>query len=281
MPLAQRLALRAARWIPLGVHHRVAWHAGRSPRFRALVQRLSADIRARDVTVELGAGAGLRFNCFDSLGGYALGSAEPAVQAALQRVIQPGATVYDIGANVGFFSVIAARLTGEGGRVVAFDPLPSNVAAIRHNAQLNQFEPRIRVEEVAVGATDGAASFVVGATPGWGRLGDDGSLAVRVVGLDARIAAGELPVPDVIKLDIEGGEVAALAGLAATLHEHGPVVLVELHDTHDAVRAALEAEGYAIEVLDEAQDAASLVNAHLLARRPADAGGGVGFASAG
>jgi FkbM family methyltransferase len=213
----------------------------------------------------MGLGRGLRFNAFDSLAGYALGSAEPSVQLALERIIRPGMTVFDIGANVGFFTVIAARLVGDGGTVVAFEPLPENVAAIHHNVELNGFGSRVRVEQAAVGDSDGVASFVVREMGGWGHVGAGGSLAVQTVMLDARISAGQVPVPDLIKLDIEGGEVAALAGLRSTLADHRPVILVELHETHDPVRAVLESARYEVEVLIEAQAESDLGNAHLLA----------------
>ena len=75
----------------------------------------------------------MRINLHGSAVAFATGMAERPLQSALQRELRPGATFFDIGANVGFVTLIAARLVGPSGRVVAFEPVPENVAAIREN----------------------------------------------------------------------------------------------------------------------------------------------------
>src|SRR5215218_2287703 len=83
------------------------------------------------------------------------GTLEPPVQEALRRLLAPGDVFYDVGANVGFFTLVGARLVGEGGRVVAFEPVPWCAHAVGRNIELNAFaHAQIRAE--AVGAQDGS-----------------------------------------------------------------------------------------------------------------------------
>jgi FkbM family methyltransferase len=239
--------------MPIAAHERLSRLAGRSALARRAAAALLGDVNEREVQIARGGGAGLRFDAAGSMHTYALGAAEPRIQQALTDALAPGMTVYDIGCNVGFFTIIAARAVGPTGRVLGFDPVPANVLATRRNAELNG-QANVELHTVAVGARDGAGSFLVDArSSGWGRLvaAGAGTLEVDVVALDGRIAAGELPVPDVIKLDVEGGEVDALAGLTRTLREHRPVLLVEVHVTGPAVRAALS-PGYDLRRLDPA-----------------------------
>ena len=71
---------------------------------------------------------------------YAIGNNELPVQEAIEGWLQPGDIFYDIGTNVGFFMVIAARKVGKNGHVYAFEPLPANVEVIRHNIMMNGFK---------------------------------------------------------------------------------------------------------------------------------------------
>ncbi len=246
--------------MPSPVHARLARLAARSALADRAAEALFGDLNERELRIPCGAGAGLLFNASGSRPTYALGTAELLVQESLVDALRPGMVVYDIGCNVGFFTVIAARAVGDAGRVVAFDALPANVDATRRNLALNGFE-NVDVHAKAVASYDGPGSFASRGSSVWGRLDPAaGELEVEVVALDRAIAAGELPVPDVIKLDIEGGEADALAGLRRTLSEHRPLVLVETHETEPAVRAVLER--YELRRLDPRGPDA---NAHYLA----------------
>ena len=101
------------------------------------------------MTILSGPARGMRINLHGSAVAFATGTAERPLQAALQRELRPGATFFDIGANVGFVTLIAARLVGPSGRVVAFEPVPENVAAIRENLALNGID-WVEVHETAV-----------------------------------------------------------------------------------------------------------------------------------
>ena len=258
----QRLTSAARRRTPYAVHGLIRAATDRSPLARRAVARVHGDLRHADVTIAHGAAAGLLMNSADTVCGYTRGHFESTVQDALSALLRHGMTVYDIGANIGFFTLIAARAVGPGGRVVALEPLPENVRWLRHNVALNGFD-HVQVVEAAAGASDGRTAFASGDNPGWGVVSASGELDVELISLDDRIASGALPAPDLVKLDIEGAEIDALAGLRQTLARHAPIVIVELHGTLEPVTAALTAAGLRIERIDPREPD---VNAHLLAR---------------
>src|ERR1700682_1610114 len=93
-------------------------------------------VKGQDSVILHGSGQGLQFNVAGSHSAFILGNHEPEVQKILATFLRPGRVYYDIGANVGFFAVIAARLVGPSGRVVCFEPLPANARQIEYNARL-------------------------------------------------------------------------------------------------------------------------------------------------
>ena len=140
--------------------------------------------------------------------------------------IGPGATVLEGGPYIGYLTVTAALATGEDGRVVAVEPNPDTISALRANVKRNGCAERVRVVEAALGAEAGRAAFHV--TEG----GDTSSLhapahATRVVEVDVVPGDDLLDRVDVVKLDLEGNEVAAIRGLQRLIEESGPVIFCE------------------------------------------------------
>ncbi len=169
--------------------------------------------------------------------------------------LAPGMVVYDVGANVGFLAVLAARLVGPTGRAICFEPLQRNAEAIRHNAALNSFR-NITVIPQALGTEDSTADFLVSDDVGWGCLAGGkeppeptGEVLVEVRSLRTAIQEHGLPAPDLIKIDIEGGEVAMLEGSRDVLRKFRPMLLIELHGTNGAVDAVLKDLGYSSSVV--------------------------------
>lgn len=237
----------------------------------------AARVRRGDRIVVRGVGQGLRFNASGSNAGYILGTSEPHVQQALALLVDGGDVVYDIGANIGFFSILAARLTGPTGHVVAFDPLASNAERIVHNSSLNGFD-WVEVRTIAVGREDGDARFLVSEVSSWGRLastgrheGHTGETGVRVQTLDSIVASGTRP-PQVVKIDVEGAEADVLDGARVTIGAHRPRLIIELHGTNAAVADRLDSLGYAgIVIGDTATVRKAQWNAHVVAL-PSDDG---------
>ncbi|MCW2999644.1 MAG: FkbM family methyltransferase [Solirubrobacterales bacterium] len=183
------------------------------------------------------------------------GELEIPVQEALRRTIAPGATVYDIGANIGFFAQLAARFAGAGGRVLAFEPVPAIAELVREAAQRSQLSGRIEVRAQAVAARSGTEQLYVVDDASWSHLASRGNpggavltIDVPVVTLDEVVAAGA-PPPDVIKLDVEGSEGDVLRGAHDVLRRHRPAIVLELHDTQPDALPVLREAGYALENL--------------------------------
>jgi FkbM family methyltransferase len=231
----------------------------RSSLLRALVGRATRSMRVGEIVVRHGAAAGLVFDPHGANPGYGLGTSEPVIQELLGSLLAPGAVFFDIGANVGFFSVIAARMVGPTGTVVAFEPLPANVVGLRANAARNGMD-QVRVIAAAVGDRAATVALQVTSDPTHARLRevrerDDAidELEVPMVTVDELVDAGVIPPPTVIKLDVEGAEVAALRGMTGTLRRHRPTVVCELHGTNRQVGAVLRDSGYVVEVVGDDQ----------------------------
>lgn len=203
--------------------------------------------------------------------GIARGTVEPEVQEALRRTVAPGATVYDIGANIGFFTLLSARLTGPGGRVVAFEPSPPAIPGLRANVALNALD-HVDVVERAVAAEPGRAELLQVGQHSWSHLADRGwhpettaVVEVDVTTVDAEVAAGR-PAPDVVKIDVEGSEIAVLDGMRDTLAHARPALVIELHSTNREVMDLLDAAGYVADNLEGPQPIREAGPVHLLAR---------------
>jgi FkbM family methyltransferase len=183
--------------------------------------------------------------------GYWLGSYEMSKRLAFEREINPGSIVYDIGANVGYFSLLASVLVGEKGKVFAFEPLPRNIEFLKKHISLNKLT-NIEVIEAAVSSQSGEAFFDLGASTAMGHLSDSGKLQVQMVCLDDLVSAGEVTAPDYIKLDVEGAEYDALRGAEAVIDKFHPLLFLDTHQrsAHQNTIGFLEQKNYRFEILD-------------------------------
>jgi FkbM family methyltransferase len=229
---------------------------------RMVVQRGLAEILSGEVTIKRGHGAGLRLAAAGAKAAFTVGTDEEAVQDELARTLAPGAVVYDVGANVGFLTLIAARLVGPAGHVYAFEPIPANAAAIERNVALNGLA-NVTVLELALSNHEGEAVLHIPDVNQGAALADvdhgfdpADEITVRIAALDALRLQEQLRDPDVVKLDVEGAELLVLDGMRATLREHRPALICELHHTREAIEALLPALGYEITrvVRDAARD---------------------------
>lgn len=158
---------------------------------------------------------------------------EPEVLDTLRRTLTEGGVFYDIGANVGVFSFIAAGLVGSRGEVHAFEPERNNVVCFRRTLSQPGWDG-VHLHEVAVGAEDGTMAFDRRGGAFSGRLVAEGAnahglaTAVPVRAIDSLVNEGA-PPPTMVKIDVEGGEGEVLAGMRGVLERDGPAVLCELH----------------------------------------------------
>jgi FkbM family methyltransferase len=187
------------------------------------------------------------------------GIGEPQVQKALIAHLRPGMTFYDVGANIGFFSLMAARIVGPQGRVVSFEADPEIAARLRENLARNQFS-YAHVEQIAVWSKPATVSFErvdpnTSPDRGLGHIAPNGSapgtITVEAVSLDQYTTSH--PPPDFLKCDVEGAELAVFQGATRLFSDRRPVFLVEMHspENHRALLELFAGHGYRCQNLDD------------------------------
>lgn len=201
-----------------------------------------------------GPARGMQFVSEPGIGfSYAVGT-EAGAPRFFAKVLRPGATVYDVGSNKGQMALIFAALVGPSGRVLAFEPAPAEYASLVRNLRLNALG---YVRSIEAAASDGRGELAFAYTPERpteGKLRDvepsfintttSGSFLVETVPLDEMLR--EEPVPDLIKIDVEGGAAAVLRGARRIVEEVGPGIYVELHGPQEqaGIRDELLSRGY-------------------------------------
>jgi FkbM family methyltransferase len=154
------------------------------------------------------------------------------IRRLLRGTVRPGSVVVDVGANIGYNAVHAARLAGAGGRVIAVEPTPDNLAVLHANVAACGLA-NVAVEPVAAGRTRAFRElYVRGDTSAVNSLFSESCYAhvtsvleVRVVPLDDLVTG----TADVVKIDVEGAELEVLHGMTRLLREPRTVLIVEWH----------------------------------------------------
>lgn len=161
---------------------------------------------------------------------------------------------YDIGANTGLYSLFVEQKIDSGG-VIAFEPFPPNVRQFRKNAHLN--EANIEIRQEAVSDKNGFLEFqwpdeeLVGYGEASISLGGGKSHTVKGISIDGLVEKGELPPPNVIKIDVEGAEPLVIEGMKDTLRINScRAVYCEIHHRTSGQRPSIEDFGYTVDDLD-------------------------------
>jgi FkbM family methyltransferase len=181
-----------------------------------------------------------RFKMFVRLNDFFVGavlakdkSYEPNVTNEICRLLAPGMVFVDVGANIGYFTLLAAALVGPTGRVIAFEPNTDNCDLLKRSITANAYD-NISLNSYAVAESEQEFQLDVGGTSSNGRVIDfspqavagDGPLRlIKAVALD-HFLAGEARI-DVIKMDIEGAEPRALQGMEQIITRHRPILITE------------------------------------------------------
>jgi FkbM family methyltransferase len=154
---------------------------------------------------------------------------EPFETRLFAERVNAGDTVLDIGANIGYYTLIAAKLVGRNGRVHAFEPDPGNFDLLEQNVRLNAYW-NVALVNKAVSNTNGEARlYLADGNWGWHRIYETpdakGHIPTELVALDSFFGAEDLGGDLVIKLDIEGAEVGAVQGMSHLIQRHRHVTL--------------------------------------------------------
>jgi FkbM family methyltransferase len=208
-------------------------------KFRPLIRKLIVAIlgaKSRPYRVLSGLATGSHIHVSPATHlGYIAGSADQYLQRTIKRYVSPGDNVYDIGANIGYVSLMLAKQVGPEGGVFAFEPIPETFAMLRRNIVLNKLD-NVTLLNVAASATSGVTAMrtienLSMSSLVWHR-DDTGAVQVRIetVAIDNLIESGELPAPKFVKIDVEGAEGLVLQGMARTIASTKPVIFLECSD---------------------------------------------------
>lgn len=240
-------------------------------RFRRLVGRAPR--------IEAGPAIGLLFESSPEAASYAQGTVEIPVQEAISDLLETGDTFYDIGANVGFFSILASKIIGSTGAVYAFEPVPRNASRVEKNACLNSLN-NVEVIKIAVSNYCGQSELLLARHSGGAVLKSagippdfTGSIVVETSTLDAVMDREQLRPPNLVKIDVEGAELDVLRGMIGTLRKYGPKIIVEVDDEVQtrcldklsASQAFLRDLGYRIDILPNSYQDGHWFVRHLVA----------------
>jgi FkbM family methyltransferase len=187
---------------------------------------------------------------------------EPLTTRLFLEALRPGSIVLDVGAHIGFFSLIAATLIRPTGKVFAFEPAPDNFEILRRNVDLNGYGNVVPIQK-AVDATSGERMFLLAESSDSHSFfkhplsATKSSRPVSCVAIDEFLAGY---VIDVVKLDVEGGEPAAIQGMKSTLRRNSNLTLLAEINPFCLMRAGYTAReyidmltdlGFTLELVDE------------------------------
>ncbi len=175
------------------------------------------------------------------------GTYESYMQEAFQRFVSQGSVVYDIGAHAGYHSLLCGRLTGQQGRVFAFEPHPLNCNSIERQLARN---PGLNVTLIKYAVSDVCASVPLNTRAGRSQsnLDSAGDVVVEARTIDYLVSNELILAPTVIKIDVEGCESNVLRGALNTLAKYKPVILCDYNDgeTLPSVERILTPLGYEV-----------------------------------
>jgi FkbM family methyltransferase len=170
---------------------------------------------------------------------FVQGKMEPGETKYIKSILRPGMVFVDVGANMGYYSLLAAKMVGSTGKVHSFEPNQRMFGELGHNIALNGFD-NVRINNFALGERDGIAKIsryekgkeVYGslsdrAFPGTIIIGYDD---VQVKMLDAYAEQNNLSRLDVIKLDVEGAELQVLRGGINIIDRYKPFIVMEISE---------------------------------------------------
>lgn len=192
---------------------------------------------------------------------FIYGSWEPEVQQALVGLVRQGCRALDIGAHIGYYTLLLSKLVGNSGKVIAFEPLAENFKILEDNIRLNTC-PQVEAIRKALWESPGQLELAVhsdtnetlpGRVSAVTPLGKR-RVSVETVSLDDFCASRNERV-DFIKIDVEGAEEQVLRGGQRVIASSHPALLIELHHFNglpedNPVPATLASLGYQVRWLD-------------------------------
>lgn len=167
---------------------------------------------------------------------YYFKSYEPNIEKLIVDSLSEGSCFFDVGSNVGYFSIIAAKRVGETGRVHAFEPLPKNYRVLEVNSQINGLD-NVVINKAVVSDKEGEVIFYPPNDPDeWGTgsvIGGNKAEAFKIpsITLENYVRSKNIKRVDLVKIDTEGSEFHVIAGFKCVLEETGfPKIICEVNE---------------------------------------------------
>jgi FkbM family methyltransferase len=177
---------------------------------------------------------GLNVSTFECL----TGNYEPETETVFIKHINKNNIVYDIGANVGYFTLLASNLIGKNGKVYSFEPLKKNIAILSKHIKLNS-ALNVTIYDFAISDINKQITFTDSENTSANTYIHSSSMfklspttQVQARSLDDLIYNNKLLPPDFIKIDIEGAEFDALKGAEKLIKKYQPIIYISTHENH-------------------------------------------------
>jgi FkbM family methyltransferase len=246
------IVARPAAWAAREYVLRFPVARGKGVVVRQVAPRLPVRYREFDAELPGGGAVVLRFDEWLGRSYLQHGRSFDAAELAFMRdALEPGGNAFDVGANVGVYTVAAARRAGPGGRVIAVEADGEYVPRLRANLERNALE-NVEVVAAAAGAADGEVELIIAADRAFSSIkplvsyrGAGATRTVPQVRLDTLWRDAGEPAVGFVKIDVEGAELEVLAGAGALLERCRPALVVEVNPgTEDEVQRRLGGLGY-------------------------------------
>lgn len=234
--MVENLIPRLLGWVPVSLRRTIIGRPDRPSAAATFFHRLLNRIPRpqSDIAVCSGALQGYRMSVdWERFRSFVYGTWEPNVVQAVTSAVKPGMSIVDVGAHIGYYTLLFAKCAGPAGHVVSFEPFPANFAVLQKNVRLNQLKSVEVFAEALFSHTQGIVINVPGgpANPGDASIRSiEGGkpLPVPTATLDSFCASSSFR-PDFIKIDVEGAEYDVLIGGQDVVARFRPKMLIELH----------------------------------------------------
>ena len=204
-----------------------------------------SNLKPKSVTVD---GNQMLLDKDDSMRLSILGVYEPLAVKHFQDSIKPGDTVLDIGAHIGYYTLMAAKRVGSKGKVYAFEPNKDNCALLTQNIKLNGFKNVVLVSKAVSKSSGKVRFFLSNVSTGMHSLVDidnnsENSIEIEAVSLNDFFGK-KIPTVAVIKMDIEGGEYTALEGMDRLLKKNKHMTILTEFSPYSIIKAEKSPRGF-------------------------------------
>jgi len=202
-------------------------------------------VRSKSIPIMAGPLKGRHLPKVEALSNLSMvfGRYEPQVVSALLSTLDPIKVAYDIGAHVGFITLVLAEGVGLDGKVFAFEPAPENIALMQRLITQNSLQHKVSLIPIALADENGEQNlinwesssmyFLESALNGR-KACDCSSIHVATCTLDSFVFEQLNPPPDLIKIDVEGAEALVIKGGLRTLNVYSPKLIIEIHGPNNA-----------------------------------------------